>query len=222
MSELESALAALVPRMEGLNRDRLMFLAGQASVEPKIAQPAVGQVANLPSRRQIGSLPHSWPRRSTRWGWPAAFAAMTGLAASLLVALAIRPAPPVIERIVARTVNVPAAAPEPVPAVAGNRVDPSAVVESSAKAAVFPDWLAWLFIPQSDANAKHELTYPEFRNQALAHGLESWKLQAFASAAPGRIQDEPVLDRERLNRWLEHDGVEKALRRLSTPTLYTL
>ena len=32
LSELEAALAALVPRAERLNRDRLMFLAGQASV----------------------------------------------------------------------------------------------------------------------------------------------------------------------------------------------
>src|SRR5271157_3559894 len=84
LSELEAALAALVPRADRLNRDRLMFLAGQASVEAKISQSqAIGQ-------------------RSAGWAWPAAFVTMTGIAASLLVVLAIRPAPQVTERVVER------------------------------------------------------------------------------------------------------------------------
>jgi len=68
LKTLESQLSSLKPCDNRLNRERLIFLAGQASAE-------------LPS---------------TRWGWPASFAAMTALAAMLLVMLLNEPtiAPP--------------------------------------------------------------------------------------------------------------------------------
>ena len=86
-SEFEQSLSSLAPRAARLDRDRLMFLAGQASGG---RQPPV----------VMASSPAS------RWSWPAAFSAMTALAASLLVMLLNRPEPQVIERIV----RVPAAA----------------------------------------------------------------------------------------------------------------
>ena len=206
LSELEAALAALVPRAEHLNRDRLMFLAGQASAEPKIGQTA----AQSPTARL---------RCRADWAWPAAFATMTGIAASLLVALAIRPAPQVTERIVERIITAPAASQEPAADVAQGRVEHNSTVDSPAMLTALPDWLAWGLFPRPDVATKREPSYPELRNQALLHGFEPWKLQASASAAPRRTQDEPVLDREQLYRWLEQEGVENALRRLSTPTL---
>ena len=74
LTAFEAALAALAPRADRLDRERLMFLAGQAS---------------------RGA-------RHARWPWPAAFAAMTAVAAGLLVALVMqsRPQP-------ARTIPVP-------------------------------------------------------------------------------------------------------------------
>jgi len=204
LSELEAALAALVPRMEGINRDRLMFLAGQASVEP------VGQIANLPEVRQIKNLSHFWP---------AAFAAMTAIAASLLVALIIRPAPQATGQGAEQKVAVSAQVQEPASAVADGRAESGSMVDSPAMAAALPDWWTWVLFPQPTVNMKYEPSYTELRNQTLLHGGESWRLQAILSAAPGRIQDEPVLDREQLNRWLKQEGVEGALRRLSTPTL---
>ena len=74
LSELEGTLAALVPRAERLNRDRLMFLAGQASVESKSVNRRPSRIAG--------------PKRPTGCAWPAAFATMTAIAASLLAALA--------------------------------------------------------------------------------------------------------------------------------------
>ena len=171
LSELEAALAALVPRAERLNRDRLMFLAGQASVESKNGQP--GSPASATAR----------PRRRAGWAWPAAFATMTGVAASLLVALAIRPAPQVTERIVERIVTAPAAPQEPAAAVAQGRVEPESAVDSPAMLAALPDWLAWEPFPQPAVSTKHEPSYPELRKQVLLHGLESWKPQASESAA---------------------------------------
>ncbi len=212
LSELEAALAALLPRADRLNRDRLMFLAGQASVESKIRQPAVGQIANLPSLRQVSNLPHVA-------AWPAAFVAMTGIAALLLVALAIRPAPPVVERIVERIVTAPAVPQEPAVAIAESRVEAISMVDSSAMVSTLPDWLAWWPFPQPIVSAQQEPFYPELRNQVLLHGLGSWKPRAVDSAAAGRTQEEPISPREQLNRWLEQEGVESAFRRLSTPTL---
>jgi hypothetical protein len=61
---LEAQLAALIPRDDRLNRDRLMFEAGRAA--------AAERPQNMP--------PH-------RWAWPASFAGMTTVAASLLAVL---------------------------------------------------------------------------------------------------------------------------------------
>lgn len=58
----ESRLRLLAPRADRMDRERLIFLAGKASVE----------VVQLPT---------------ARWAWPASLAAMTALAATLLVML---------------------------------------------------------------------------------------------------------------------------------------
>jgi hypothetical protein len=69
LTDFEAALAQLAPRIEGFDRERLMFLAGQAAV---LRDRAAGR---------------SW---KTRWAWPAAFSAMTAVAASLLLLLCLR------------------------------------------------------------------------------------------------------------------------------------
>jgi hypothetical protein len=73
LQSFEARLAKLSPRDDRLDRERLAFLAGQASL-------AAGG-ADLSA--------HDWRRHP---GWPAAFAAMTALAATLLAMLIIRPA----------------------------------------------------------------------------------------------------------------------------------
>jgi hypothetical protein len=222
LSELESALSALVPRAERFNRDRLMFLAGQASVEPKTCQPPMEAIANLSGLPHIGDLSHvleaSPPRPRGRWAWPAAFATMTGIAASLLVALAIRPAPQVVERIV----RAPAVAQGPAAIVAHGHVATESERPSWVTVVALPDWLAWGLFAQSDAGTKHEPSYAELRNQVLRHGVEPWSLQASESNATGGAQGEPFLDREQFNRWLEQEGLEKPSRRISNPTLRNL
>jgi hypothetical protein len=76
LKSLEARLMALSPRDDRLDRERHMFLAGQASVE-SAASPQVG--------RELGRRPNAWP-------WQAAFAGMTTVAATLLVVLITRPA----------------------------------------------------------------------------------------------------------------------------------
>jgi len=98
MTALEAALAALTPRADRLDRERLMFLAGRASV---LGEKAVeGATAGLSgSGRDSTAGQASRGTQHSRWPWPAAFAAMTAVAAGLLVALVTRPGPQVVERI---------------------------------------------------------------------------------------------------------------------------
>jgi hypothetical protein len=212
LSELEAELAALTPRAEKLNRDRLMFLAGQASVESRSSQTAVGRIANLPHSRQVGKLPH------VPWVWPAAFASMTCVAAILLAALVIRPAPQATERIVERIVTVPVAPQESTAASAPNLVAAEAVDEARAMAPALPDWLAWWHFTHPAANTEHEPSYPELRNQVL-HGLKPWKAPVSESTAYGRSDEEPAGAGEMLNHWLEQEGIPNGVRRAATPSL---
>jgi len=69
LQAIESQLRLLEPRTDRLDRERLIFLAGKASVK----------AAELPT---------------ARWAWPASLAAMTALAATLLIMLLNAPAPP--------------------------------------------------------------------------------------------------------------------------------
>jgi hypothetical protein len=64
LKAFEAALASLTPSADRLSRDRLMYMAGQAA----LASP------------------------KTHWHWPAAFSAMTALAATLAVLLISQPA----------------------------------------------------------------------------------------------------------------------------------
>ncbi len=73
LKSLEAQFAALVPRNDRLDRERLMFLAGQASVDgslQRVSLLGVGLAAKV---------------------WPRAFAAMTAVAAALFVALLATP-----------------------------------------------------------------------------------------------------------------------------------
>jgi len=144
---------------------------------------------------------------------------MTGIAALLLVALAIRPAPQVVERIVERIVTVPAAPQESAAADAHGRLEPESEMPSPAVVAALPDWLAWALFTQPTVGAEHDPSYPELRKQALLHALESRELPVSRSAAMGRAQEGPVLHREPLDRWLEEEGIESVLRRLYPSSL---
>ena len=93
LTPLEAALAALTPRAERLDRERLMFLAGRASVLGDRGQGATAGLSGSGHDSTAGQAsrgtrpPHT---RQVRWAWPTAFAAMTAVAAGLLVALVIQ------------------------------------------------------------------------------------------------------------------------------------
>ena len=74
LKSLETGLAALSPREDRLNREQLIFLAGQASVDATKQRPISLFGLNLDATV-----------------WPRAFAAMTAIAAALFVMLLTRP-----------------------------------------------------------------------------------------------------------------------------------
>jgi hypothetical protein len=177
LKEIEAALASLVPRADRLDRDRLMFLAGQASVVRR-GQDRVVRVA--------------------RWAWPSAFAATSAVAAGLLVALLMRWQPGVDDRIahVAAPVQVPAeraAAPE-------SPQYPVLRTEYPVPGTQYPGLSAdaqgaWLRFPRLRDS------YHDLLARVLDRGLDAWKAPAGSGvplpAAP------PATYREMLEALLE-------------------
>lgn len=146
LERFAAELAALSPRAR-LDRDRLMYLAGQASA----AMPMYG-------------------RDARRWVWPAAFSGMTAVAASLLLLLALRPSPPVVERIVR--------VPTPVPPPPTADVHPSAVLADAV-----PINVKQPEAPRGLQRNAPAAVYLDLRDRVLAMGLDSF-------SPPGAPSDE--------------------------------
>ena len=156
-------MAALVPRADRLDRQRLMFLAGQASV------------AGMTGPRSVRA----------GWVWPSAAAAMTAVAATLLVMLFCRPAP----RVVYKTVYLPAVS-SPHNVVQPERHRQIAPVEGedatplsraqvvllgppsslSLLASMLPGWLQY-----ADGGLQNrQVPYCRLRDRVLSWGVDSW------------------------------------------------
>ena len=164
LQRFEAELAALAPRAAQLDRDHLMFLAGQAS-------------AGLPAGGHL----------SRRWAWPAAFSAMSALAASLLLMLVIRPAPQVIEKIVRVPVE---AVPGPVATQANG--EQYAASLGQAISSELPRAVVAKHPRQREPAESAE--YLDLRDRVLAMGIDSWQSQSRPSgggsdAAPVNYHD---------------------------------
>jgi hypothetical protein len=102
--QIERRLAALLPAPAQVDRDRLMFLAGMASVTPSAKasggrespdNDAFREIDVIQTNDVIGKLTH--PARLSRnggrhWHWPATTAALAATSLALLMALVTRPA----------------------------------------------------------------------------------------------------------------------------------
>jgi hypothetical protein len=179
LKAMEAELSALRPRDDRLDRERLVFLAGQASTADR---PAMG-----------------------RWAWPAAFAAMTAVAAGLLVALVLRPEPEVVERL--RIVRVPAEARDevssptedadspPTPRRGAFEARPAARNWASRRAGSppRPDWERF--------GSRAE--YLETLDRMLARGVDPWRQPLTVSDRGDRGSDAPVPYRRALEKMLD-------------------
>ena len=163
VQRFEAELASLAPRAVRLDRDRLMFLAGQRSASPLLVAPA-----------------------HRGWPWPAAFSAMSALAAGLLLTLVLRSQP----REVVRIVQVPA---ENVQAVNEPRAEGQNEPVSSPSEGVVaqsgplrPEAVADI---AADRTAQSRPYYVELRDRVLAMGLDGWPSDTAQPGEPGTGED---------------------------------
>ena len=190
LKAIEAELASLSPRTDRLDRERLIFLAGQQSVASGDISPA---------------------RHGGHWGWPAAFAAMTAVAATLLAMLLLWPETPGEVRFVEVPVEspgdhdlatdgkLPARPPE------DRRVEPSPeprepsaepVPRSSLFALVGLEWMQRYDRDRFSPDSR----YPRLLDQVLAEGIDSWPSPAPVGGA--KRASAPVPYRELLNQEL--------------------
>ena len=173
LKAVESGLASLAPTTLRLDRDRLMYLAGQAAA-------AHDAPAGLASRRA--------------WIWPAASAGVGAVSAALLVLLVARPAPRVVERIV----YVPATHAAAADAAQQPGADGASLPRHSAApspGAVAPRRTfggGWMGL----AAPSRRPEYLSLRDQVLAFGVDVWqKPPASGGAQPNQPTYREALDR---------------------------
>ncbi|HVC94405.1 MAG TPA: hypothetical protein VND64_11980 [Pirellulales bacterium] len=164
LNAIAASLSSLSPSTGRLDRDRLMFLAGEAAALSSSALP------NSAMSRTAMSQSHEVQLRlaARRWAWPAAFSMVSAVAATLLAVLLARPEPRVIERVV----RLPA--------------EPQAVVDTPAGAAV-----ARADAPEQVERGRSERPahnrrrgdgdYLSLRDRVLARGIDSWTSSLSAS-----------------------------------------
>jgi hypothetical protein len=197
LKSFEAELASLSARTDRLDRDRLMFLAGQASAAQK---PAAG--------RLFGSA----------WAWPVALGAMTTVAATLLVALLVQPQPEIVERLI----EVPSERPNR--AVAGiddrragasdrSERQPSPSPQEFTVPAPPPGRLVSVYDgPRGQADwtlLPAKAPYAQLRDQVLARGLDWWTPSPIRSSDPERAAA-PATYRNVLESLLGQPGAGKS------------
>jgi hypothetical protein len=186
LKAFEAALAGLRPQADRLDPRWRFLLAQEAALNQNL--PASDMLAAgrfICARCGAGS---SGRRDKRRWAWPAAFSAMTTVAAALLVTLLVRVEPQSV---------APDGSPDALPmaaASAENKADPNA-------------WAAVRNLPQRGlASGTEETAYLDVRDQVLRFGVDSWKLPVAAVATTNR--PERVLNcREQLDRLLRQESL---------------
>jgi hypothetical protein len=190
IKSFEAALAALLPRTDRLDRERLMFLAGQQSalVEHTLSITA-GQAS-------------SGTQGKRTWAWPAAFVGMSVVAATLFVMLISRPGSGGVESVV--QTSAPQAAHE---AAAQETTDSSDYAEEPRKYLSYFD-LAFLSGGDNRRISEAESSYSNaaLLRQILAKGVDSWKPMESGTINGKPIIDRPLTNRELMNQLLDQFG----------------
>jgi hypothetical protein len=186
LNAFEAALAALAPRTDRLDRDRLMFLAGQQSILPSPDQLSVG------ARRETEG--EGGARRKRAWLWPAVFTAMSAVAAVLLAMVVYKPSPQVVERTVE-----PAASESGLASDANqsrrNRIDVNLALLSEIENRKFNEAIS----PYANS---------VLLQQCLTKGMDSWKPRNSGSDDTQSISTQPMTNRELMDQYLKNFGAD--------------
>jgi hypothetical protein len=188
LKAFEAELAALRPRAEGLDPRWRFLLAQEAALNQNLsADEALAAGRSICSR--CGAV-ISGRRDKRRWAWPAAFSAMTTVAAVLLAALMVRVEPRSAAPTAEGNVSPTAATP-----FAKERVDPSSL-------------LAAKDLPRRETRSgADETAYLNVRDRVLRLGVESWKSPPSPAAATTDFPERVLGSRDQMNRLLSLESL---------------
>jgi hypothetical protein len=194
----EAALASLRPRADRLDERRREVLAemdlpspdqpsvgarrgaGNAILPSPFGRGAGGEGCVDPSGHQFLCIHCGIAFQKRRWAWPAAFSAMSAIAAVLLVMLTVRSSTPIAER-----TDKPRSEYAP--------TSDDRLAEDNA-------------MPILRVHPSDEMPYLALRNQILRDGVDSWKQPVSTVATAVGPPETPLSYREQLNRLLQQEG----------------
>jgi hypothetical protein len=187
LKAFEAELASLRPRADGLDPRWRFLLAQEARLNENV--PAGEALAAGPFLCSRCGSALSGRRGKRRWAWPAAFSAMTTVAAALLLALLARIEPQAVTPGSGENA-LPVAAP-----LAEDRADlhsPFVMRDSPQRPILF---------------GSDETGYLTLRDQVLRFGVDSWRSPASPAAATTDFTQPVLNSRGQLDRRLRLDAL---------------
>jgi hypothetical protein len=189
LTAFEAAMASLAPRSDRIDRDRLMFLAGQVSAD-------VGRDRCAASAGENRAMSAAIRPVVRRWAWPAAFGLMSAVAATLFAALASRPTsdlatqrpqPADVATASAREAVLPKDSERSLTANASAANDAQQNGQASLRSESF--WIELLaraveWARSVDRRATQK-TYAEIRDAVLRDGIDAWASERGSFPAHG-------------------------------------
>jgi hypothetical protein len=202
IKKFEAALAALAPRIDRFDRDRLMFLAGQQSVLKNCIGKGAECEAILPSPIGRGAGGEGWV-------WPAAFTAMTAVAAALFVMLMLKSAPEAATDLSGTakhtTLDTPLVLSVPATADYSNSARMRALQIGENRSI-----LGLAFLSGADdyivGDADSKCSYPRLLNQILAYGVDSWQPSSAGISGNKTTVTRPQTRQEFMKQFLNQNG----------------
>ena len=204
LEAFEAALASLRPKGDRLDPRWREFLAKQASLTAAMASGQAPELLEAMSQGHGASDGAPFcafcgrtgptPKGVRRWAWPAAFAAMTTVAATLLVMLASRPGPQIAAD--------PGDAVSPTVAQENGQTpakpSPEATPTRSERAAR----TAVLSHHPKRSRRPPAASYPQLLDKVMAQGLAAWEPPSAGALEDWQMARAPLSSRELLNRLL--------------------
>jgi hypothetical protein len=186
LKAFEAKLGSLRPSGEGLDRRWRFLLAEEAAFNRHLPEADVAAAGQLICSRCGGSIAKGG-RDKRRWAWPAAFSGMTVVAASLLLALVVRPGP------------------QNVMTADRQNVSPSLASAVDKRADSIPWSAKGIFSRRQLVSGSVESSYLDLRDQVIRDGVESWKSPVSAIAITTNAKEKPQNCREQLDRLLQQE-----------------